>query len=341
MDLAVSVELTLQIEPPDACSEVGDIRGESILNGLVFEKTGVTFAPGPLTLHMESAGKLEKTVHVLSNSIHWSTTTSTALSDSTSDTIFVTVDQPRDTGNHTHAVTRKRMRMAMELVSPMASTNPHHVVHELMKKIPGYALKANPAVPSKFNHPKYFNNEGGAWPIADYIEYSAECQAIVRFARKIILQLGFPGEAVMVYVYADPASPKTAKEDPESTAMPALHHHPGYSLVDQEVTEHDVGRRYPPSQTKMPDGTTSMGFNAFEACLKFTAKNGPEGKSGSLETHYYPGGENGSREKSADAVLKHSFQALVQFTSAWYPNDDDPNKLPGLKITKIIAIYDD
>lgn len=341
MDLAVSIELVLQIEPPDACSETGDIRGESVLDGLVFEQTGVTFAPGSMTLKLTSAGKLEKAVHVLSDSIRWSTTTSTALSDSTSNTIFVTVDQPREAGDAKHAVTRKRMRKAMELVSPMASTNPHHVVHELMKMIPGYALKSNPAVPSKFNHPAYFNAEGGAWPIGDYIQYSAECQAIVRFTRKIILQLGFPGEASMVYIYADPASPRTAKEDPEGTASPALHHHAGYSLVDQEVTKDDIGRRYPPSQTKMPDGTTSMGFNAFEACLKFTAKNGPEGKSGPIDTYYYPGGENGSREKSKDKVLKNSFSALVQITSAWYPNDDDPNRQLGLKITKIITTYDD
>jgi hypothetical protein len=180
---------------------------------------------------------------------------------------------------------------------------------------------------------------GGVWPLADYMSYYAECQAIVRFVRKIIKQIGAPGDAEMVYIYADPNAPLVAKEDGESKADPALHSHPGFALVDQKVTSADVGKRFPPSHTKMPDGSISLGINAYEACLKYTAKDGPEGKTGPLKTYYYPGGTGGSRTDNIDEVLKHSFFALVEFAGAWYPNDADPNKVWGFEIKRIVADY--
>jgi hypothetical protein len=261
------------------------------------------------------------------------------MSAQSSNVAYVTIDVPSDPGVAAHAVTLKRMAKSVGLVEPMASTNPQTIVHELMKKLPYYVLRADPAVPSAFNHPSYFNSVGGAWGTADYISSYAECQAIVRFVRKIIKQIGAPGDGKMVFIYADPAAPMVAKEDDESAANPALWHHPGFSLVDSKVTSADVGRVYPPSHTKMPDGSVSMGFNAYEACLKFIAKDGDEGKTGPMKTYYYPGGTGGSRTDSIDNVLKKSFFALVQTTGAWYPNDKDPAKVWSHKLTRIVAKY--
>ena len=339
MDMAVSVELEINVDPADACTETGDLRGEAP-GGLIFEQQGVSFKPGKFTLSLTSLQKLDKKIQKLDFRVNWSSQrTSAALSASTANKVYVTVDKPRDPGKAPHGVTSKRMDKAVEFVAPMGTTNPQTIVHKLMQKLPYYVLHADPAVPSKYHHPNYYNSDGGAWPIADYMAYYAECQAIVRFVRKITKQLGIPGDGKMVFVYADPVAPMIAKEDDESVPHPALWHHPGYSLIDKKVTSADIDRRYPPSHTKMPDGSVSMGFNAYEACLKFTAKDGAEGKTGPLKTYYYPGGTGGSRTESLDEVLKHSFIALVEIAFAWYPTDSDPSKVAGFKITKIVAKY--
>ena len=339
MDKQVSVELELNVEPANACVEVGDVKGAGP-DGMVFQELGVSFKPGTMTVTVTSGQKLRKKIQKLPFAVSWSTTgTSAALSANTSDDMFVTIDVPRDSGEEAHGVTLKRMAKAVDLVGPMGTTNPHTIVQKLMTILKYYVLSADPKVPSKFSHPNYYNSDGGAWPMADFLSSYGECQAIVRFVRKIITQLGAPGIGVMVYVYADPAKPNDALEDPEGASSPALWHHIGYSLVDKPVTKADVGRRYPPSHTKMPDGSVSMGFNAYEACLKFTAMDGPEGASGDLKTYYYPGGTGGSRTESLDRVLKGSFNALVEFAEAWYPNDKDPKRVSGAQITKIMAIY--
>lgn len=347
LDEKVKLEVTIEVLPKDACPETGDLKGvgpegysPAVSKVMEFKKAGVRFQHGMSPVTLESDLNVIKTIQKLDFRIDWTSTgTSVALSGRTANPVFVTIAKPRDPGQASHGVTLKRMELAVGLVAPMATTNPQTIVHELMKKLPYYVLHANPAVPSKFSHPNYFNAEGGAWPIADYLGYYAECQAIVRFVRKIIKQLGAPGDGEMVYVFADPATPLAAKEDPEGKSKPALHSHPGFALVDQKVTAADIGRRYPPSHTRLPDGSVSMGFNAYEACLKFTAKDGPEGKSGALVTYYYPGGTGGSRQNDIDTVLKKSFFALVQMTGAWYPTDADVNKVWGLQIVKIVADY--
>lgn len=340
LDERVTVELELEVSPPDACPETGTLRGEGP-GGLVFEKSGLTFKGGRMKVPaITSERKLGKKVEKLDFRVGWSTIgTSTALSAQTANVAYITIDTPRDPAASEHGVTLKRMDKAVSLVSPMGTTNPQTIVHQLMKKLPVYVLKANPAVPSDLRHPAYYNAVGGAWPLADYMPYAAECQTIVRFVRKIIKQIGAPGDAKMVYIYADPTAPLVAKEDEETIPNPALHSHLGFALVDKKVTHADVGKRFPPSHTEMPDGSVSLGLNAYEACLKFTAHDGPEGKAGPLKTYYYPGGTGGSRTDNIDDVLKHSFFALVEYAGAWYPNDNDPNKVWGFTITKIVADY--
>jgi hypothetical protein len=205
--------------------------------------------------------------------------------------------------------------------SSIALDRPHAIVHGLMKKLPGYVLDPVKRL-HHFMHPGYMSPYGGAWPMADYLRESGECQAIVRFVRDIILQVGLPGAIETKYVFADPASPYTAKESDDGNA------YTNCALVDQPVTAADIGSVYPPSHTRLGGGKTSMGFNNFEACMKFT--------SGGISL-YYGGGAGVYTDK--DAVLR-AFCALVEVEPAWYKKDFlGLDLVLGHRVTKILAQY--
>jgi hypothetical protein len=149
LDEPVTVDLELEVSPPDACPETGTLRGEGP-EGLVFEKSGLVFKPGRMKVAaLASDRKLEKKVQKLDFRVGWSTTgTSATLSAQTANVAYITIDTPRDPGASAHGVTLKRMDKAVSLVAPMGTTNPQTIVHELMKKLPYYVLKADPAVPT-------------------------------------------------------------------------------------------------------------------------------------------------------------------------------------------------
>ena len=140
---------------------------------------------------------------------------------------------------------------------------PHVIVSHLMKQFKDYELNAKKEL-EKFIHPTYMNmSVGGAWPIADFIKPSAECQAIVRFVRNVINQLGVPGTAETLYVFAKPESPNDAQESDQRNGYKK------HALVDRPITDSDVGKVFPPSHTRTDSGI-SMGFNQYEACMRFS-----------------------------------------------------------------------
>src|SRR4029077_3411733 len=74
----------------------------------------------------------------------------------------------------------------------------------------GYSLAPSKEVPDKYRHPSYLDNgEGGAWAMAQF-RIQGECQAIVRFVWGVIRQLGLPGDAQAILVYAHPSDPQKA-----------------------------------------------------------------------------------------------------------------------------------
>jgi hypothetical protein len=240
--------------------------------------------------------------------------------------------------------TLKRMDKAVELTHPHDSTDPveaeigttppkkitltrpHAIVAGLSGSFPHYELRANKSLKA-FSHPDYLNSLGGAWPMADYMEDSGECQAIVRFVRDILKQVGVPGTIEIKYVYADPAHPKTGVE---ADAGDAYDNTP-LALVDQPVKDSDIGKVFPPSHTHLSGGRVSMGFNNYEACMKFTDGG---------QALYYPGGTEGSLWETPDQVLSGSFYALVKVENAWYPNGHDPDRVEGFRIVEVLARYE-
>jgi hypothetical protein len=92
------------------------------------------------------------------------------------------------------------------------------------------------------------------------------------------------------------------------------------ALTDQPVEE---GRLYPPSHVRLPDGSVSPGFNAFEACLKFTNAG---------ETRFYAGGAG--IKFNVDQVLKQCFHQLV-----WFQRVQHPKYGLGYRVERVVARY--
>jgi hypothetical protein len=314
----IEIDVEIEVKPSGAIPETGNLV--CVVEGNEwFRKNGINFSSGVKKIRLKSGTFTTKFIALKALSFNWKAEkVSVPVSpSSTNHTVAFTLDKPH--GYEDSGITKKRLYESVKLLQPLALTDSHRIVQKLMKRLEFYVLSTNPAVPSKYRHPTYYNTEGGAWPMMDYLSYYGECQAIVRFVGDVIKQVGAPGSIEQVYVYAAPASPKIAKED----AAGGLGNYPGYALVDKPV-ERD--RTYPPSHT-LEGGVSSVGFNNYEACLKFTDR-------GLLK--YYGGGTGGAAFDTKQEVLK-VFSALVKFEGAWYPNAADPRRVMGYKVTKILA----
>jgi hypothetical protein len=241
--------------------------------------------------------------------------------------LYVTMSRPRDDEQgrtQEDGVTVKRMDRAVSWVAPLKTLKPHAIVRALMAKFPFYSLKPSTKVPRRFHHPTYFNVEGGAWAMSDYVEETGECQAIVRLVRAILRQLGVPGEARALVVWADPEveggkKAVTAYWDQNPRAgldrMKIVNGKRWFAtLLDSEVVE---GATYPASHT-LVNGRPSPGFNRYEACLEFTHEG---------VTRQYGGGAGVFPTK--ESVLQ-AFWGLAWVSAA--PDN-------GFKVEKIVTRY--
>jgi hypothetical protein len=210
--------------------------------------------------------------------------------------IFVTAGTPMNDGSNAEdGVTTRRMRTAVEWVETALTSQPHAVVAQMRSHFRGYALVPDTTVPMEFQHPKFDNAYvGGAWPLAEFVAKSGECQAQVRLVRAMLRQLGVPGRANVYVVWAEPQAPDAAKEadleaDPDA-GLTAKNHNgkrttgggilQWAALVDSAVA---VGQTYKGDHAALPGGGTGPGRNQYEACLRFEADG---------TTKYYGGGSD-------------------------------------------------
>ncbi len=262
---------------------------------------------------------------------------------------------------HEDGITDKRMNAAVDLIErgwrysinqpsdkPLDRNDPHLIARALMSYVPGYTLSEPPpgsttdeeyTLIKKYGHPKYFPPPAGAWPIYEHPKALAECQAIVRFVRGVMMQAGVPGDLRFVAIYADTdADPATAREDSiiPRDGDPAKYRpiegkmtlragllrdnprdHAGrqqmQNLADSIVEE---PRPSYPNPEPVKNGTV---LNNFEACMRFTHNN---------LTLYYGGGIQFVTFKSPQQVIR-CFKQLV-----WSVPVGDPNK-PDSFITEI------
>ena len=300
MDKQVELRLVIEVQPPEACPEEGTLEGEGPVN-LAFQPVDVAFRPGLNTVSVTSSTKIPKVVQKLNFAVNWLAKAKSAeFNSSTASYCLVTIDTPINEGIQEDGVTLKRMDKAIDLVQPTGSIDPHTIVAALMKKFPFYTLERNPAVPLSYNHPRYYNSEGGAWPMADNIGAYGECQAIVRFVRGVIKQLGCPGTTETVVIWTDPDNNAGATVIESAYGGATLHNksktvggktwYPALAARDPQT----VGTVFPPG---------SM-MNMYEACLKFT-------HNGVMK--YYGGGAGVYDTK--EEVIK-AFYALV-----WYSKE--------------------
>lgn len=302
MKKKVSLKLKIEVKPDDACPETGTLEGTGP-DGLKFKLDGVSYTPGIHEFALTSDKELSEKVRKLNFAVSWKAKAeSTQGGGQTKNEMFVTIDTPINEGQKEDGVTYKRMSKAVEMVGAVGSTDPHTIVAALMKKFPFYTLERDPAVPEEYDHPQFFNKEAekaGAWPMADYIANAAECQAIVRFVRGVIKQVGCPGEAKPVVIWADPDvdGGKTVLEKD----FPATTLHNKSKKVGSKTWYPALADTDPGSVGKLFK-RNAIGMNAYEACLKFT-HNGV--------TKYYGGGAGVYDSK--DEVI-HAFQALVWFS---------------------------
>jgi hypothetical protein len=308
MDLPVKLRLRLAGDAAAAPT----ISGAGPL-GMAFLASSPALPRGSSGIDLVSDRQLEKKIRRLGFSIRWSTPGESELvvPARTSDIMYVTMGPPLDDHQETWSedgVTRKRMDRAVAWVEPLDTLDPHAIVSGLMARFPAYSLHPSAKVPRRFKHPTFFNDEGGAWAMTDYVEESGECQAIVRLIRGILRQLGVPGETQIMVTWADPdvgggSTPRHAdlEETPNAglTRVSKIHGKLVIAaLVDGPVEE---GQTYPAPHSPMSPGQVSPGLNRYEACLKFTA----DGK-----TRYYCGGAGVL--DSEDQILS-TFWGLVWF----------------------------
>ena len=224
-----------------------------------------------------------------------------------------------------------RIAVESDWANGMDRNDPHLIVWSLLRYVPGYTLGKPPpgsvtdeqaaTLDETYGHPG-FGKAMGAWPIYDFPQALAECQAIVRFIRGVLLQTGVPGEAAHVVIYADAAAAngsvaledsivprdsdlqKYAKrEDGTYELRPGLASKSrmqngimqAQRLADKIVKAPWPGEPVPPP---VPYGGT---MNTFEACLRFTHGG---------DTYYYGGGVPRNRRSKAQMVL-WAFKQLV------------------------------
>jgi len=284
----VRLEVTLDVAeaPPAPMTLEGKGPG-----GIQFRQT-IPASPGTSAITLVSDGTLARRLEDLSFDVCWSVSGAPAVAPAvTSLPMLVTMGPPRSEPAAPYkedGATPRRVAKAVEWAKQANSLEPHAIVEALLRRFPYYALLPNPDVPAEYDHPRYFNEIGGAWPMVDHVAASGECQAIVRLVRGMLAQIGAPGEARMLVVWADPDQgggerPLVAEweKNPRaglSKTMKVGDKHLAAALVDGPVVE---GKTYPPSHTRLPDGKSSPGLNRYEACLEFS--------HGGI-TRYYCGG---------------------------------------------------
>jgi hypothetical protein len=325
MDIPVQLRLRLAVDGAAAPT----IRGVGPL-GMAFLARGPALPHGTSEMDFTSDRPLEKKIRKLVFPIRWSTPGehAIAVTAATSDIMYVTMARPLDDKQEKwpeDGVTRKRMDRAVAWVEPLDTLDPHAIMSALMARFPFYSLHPSAKVPRQFKHPTFFNHEGGAWAMADYVEESGECQAIIRLLRGILRQLGVPGVAQILVTWADPdvgggATPLHANlEETPNAGLDKIGKIGGKdvvaALVDGPVEE---GRTYPASHSPMKNGRLSPGLNRYEACLEFTAGE---------KTRYYCGGAGVLDLK--EKILS-TFWGLVWVT----PQADN-----GYRIEKIVKKY--
>jgi hypothetical protein len=335
MNQVITLDLEFDVQPPDADPDIGDIIGKAPLKTPDSTTLYYTFAA---TYQKFKGGTVQVTAtlrtvapdHVirLTGDIAWSVTTrengSFDAGSSTGHDHFITMSTPVNAPTREAGITQRRMRMSVTRVAEANSNDPHAIAKYLQNRFHGYTLKTDPAVPAKYNHPQYFAHQGqtesgaGAWPAIEFVDQTAECQAIIRWVRAVMLQVGCPGTMSVVVVWADPSDGKVKEGDWDAGVG---------GLVSVQKTVNGKVWQATLADDNVEEGDVieygSVGFNNFEACLKLTYGG---------KTMYYGGGA-GDYETKEKVIT--AFTALIWYS--WVTTSDAKRMV---RIEKVVKTYD-
>ena len=260
------------------------VKGRAIIPALSLEASAPeSLGPGAKkTIHVKAGQPLLDLVGRIKMPMVWRAEADQVYPAGTSGphTIYVTYDKPIDTGLVEDGVTVHRMKTAIDWIGggwTAGKRKPVDLIEVAFSKFSGYTLGFDMLSASQqaylLSHPGDFAKlkaagfatfqragKGGAWPLAEFVEYGGECQAIVRLTRAMAHQVGLPGKIEVKYVSSQPSDPYQTRilDDPAIDPGGPI---PGYlyALVDGPV---QVGQDY---------GTRDgVGFNRYEAFLKYT-----------------------------------------------------------------------
>lgn len=281
------IKLTVEFDvtPAGGTPGEGTVTGDGGADYLRF-KGKALFSPGRVSVDLTADAALpDEVVKLDKRTITWRVAcpdSSVVAGVSGEHTVYVTYDRPIVQGKTEDGVTWRRMEKAVDLVGEAWKAGRHRpvrIVDYIFSRFEGYTLgfeylsdrqqrylRDHPDERRKLEEvdfAAYFNDEkGGAWPLGDRMDYGGECQAIVRFTRGAIHQVGVPGKAEQVLITADASDPFTAREGSEPTGPKADR---GYALVDAKVR---FGETY--GDKDLNSEGVKVGWNNFEAYLVFT-----------------------------------------------------------------------
>lgn len=288
MDTAITVRVEVQVGPADAAPARVTLVGDG--PGAVDFRQEVELKPGENTLELTSTGALPRRVQELDLAVTWSVegATATVRPASTTTPVFVTFGAPAASGN-APGFTTKRMRKAIQAVGAVGDLEPHAIVRTIISKWGHYNLRVA------------FHN---AWELADdKIDpttgglVGADCQTIVRFTRDVIQQVGVPGQADYVVIYAHCKDPAKGLESLNAR---------NYMTNPRQMHNDHFDRKWNRGSwyAVLVDG--GGGRNNYEAALKFSYDGTQK---------YYPGGVN--------AVMDDPDQIIRVFTTmSWVSGKD-------------------
>jgi len=239
-------------------------------------------------------------------------------------TVFTVFNSPLRDDQPEDGATYARLLRSTRIVSSIGKTDPVDLIDQIFASFPSYVLGFRYLPDSEIQHietvehlkpymlnvdwPRFMHKkdeprlaaQGGAWPLGTLERYGGECQAIVRYIRGILMQLGHSGKVEPMYVNASAHDPHTAIIRDYGTACGGPSDQHSYSLVDRPV---EVGKAYD------VDGD-EVGWNNYEAFLRYAYE-----RDGTTYHAWYGGGiglvgETPVEQSSSDTKAK---QARLDF----------------------------
>jgi hypothetical protein len=346
---ALNVEITYKVEDDHACPSDGKIRGK-FLGGRAYYKDA-TFRPkAELKLALEPAFEDEdiglplNKIQEIDFNVTWEAGAEGRKFNmgESKNKVFMTFGPAKDGEHQEDGPTLKRMSKAVYLTQGTPRGNKtqaeyeFEIIKDLFNCFDTYTLGIEYLSAEKqaqlradnetydmmkaAKWPTYFNaDKGGAWPMADFdFEWGAECQAICRFIRGVMRQLGAESTLEFRTYCADFGEPEKVLNQgtPTGPKKHRKHKNVRYSMVDSADFRHGETIWHPIDEGEQ----MKVGFNNFEAYLKVTPPDGGRPR-------LFGGGVGLIDEQSSPL---HVFKAIV----AYVPVKRKVKNKAGKKVTQ-------